>query len=63
MPKKRDVRKMLVEDGWYKLLGKATGHEQYKYPTKPGKVTLSGKDSADMPLRTWNDVKRQAGWK
>ena len=62
MPKKRDVRKMLLADGWVRVRGKSGGHEQYKHPLKTGKVTLSGKDNVELPEGTWKSVRRQAGW-
>lgn len=63
MPKKREVRRMLLLDGWYRLPGGATGHEHYKHPFKPGKVTLAGRENVELPLKTWRSIQRQAGWK
>lgn len=63
MPKKRDVRRMLLADGWERLPGKASGHEQYKHHEKPGEVTLSGKENIELPEGTWKNIQRQAGWK
>ena len=38
----REVLRLLKSDGWYRV--KATGgHRQLKHPTKPGRVTVSGK--------------------
>ncbi len=36
-----EIVRMLEEDGWY--LARTRGsHRQFKYPTKPGVVTLPG---------------------
>jgi predicted RNase H-like HicB family nuclease len=37
MPTVGEVRKRLFAEGWYRLPRKATSHEQYKHPYKPGK--------------------------
>jgi predicted RNA binding protein YcfA (HicA-like mRNA interferase family) len=42
--KVRDILKMLKADGWYKVPAKG-GHRQFKHPTNPGRVTVSGKIS------------------
>lgn len=35
----REILKMLAADGWYEI--ECVGsHHQFRYPTKPGKVTL-----------------------
>jgi predicted RNA binding protein YcfA (HicA-like mRNA interferase family) len=46
--KVREVIRMLVDDGWYLARTKGS-HRQYKHPTKPGAVTVSGKPSVDVP--------------
>ena len=38
-------------------------HRQFKHPVKPGRVTVSGHLSDDMPKGTLGSVKRQAGLK
>jgi predicted RNA binding protein YcfA (HicA-like mRNA interferase family) len=38
-------------------------HRQFKHPSKPGKVTLSGKKSIDVPPGTLNNILKQAGLK
>ncbi|MBA2534306.1 MAG: type II toxin-antitoxin system HicA family toxin [Rubrobacter sp.] len=38
-------------------------HRQFKHPTKPGTVTVSGKSGLDMPPGTLNSVLKQAGLK
>jgi predicted RNA binding protein YcfA (HicA-like mRNA interferase family) len=60
--KNRDVRKVIRNDGWVKVAQEGS-HEQYKHPTKPGRVTVSGHDSADVKPGTLNSILRQAGLK
>jgi len=62
VPTVRDARRRLLSEGWYRLPRKATSHEQYKHPNKPGKVTLSGKDSDMIAPGTWKAILKQAGW-
>ncbi|MDH4082953.1 MAG: type II toxin-antitoxin system HicA family toxin [Nitrospira sp.] len=38
-------------------------HRQFKHPTKPGRVTVAGKPSDDLPPGTLNSIFKQAGWK
>ena len=58
--KYRELIKLLEQDGWY--LHQTTGsHEQYKHPSKQGRVTVAGKGSKDVPLGTLKSILRQAG--
>ncbi|MBA2694038.1 MAG: type II toxin-antitoxin system HicA family toxin [Rubrobacter sp.] len=60
--KVRDLVKLLEDDGW--RLARAKGsHRQYKHPTKPGTVTVSGKPGVEMPRGTLGSALRQAGLK
>jgi predicted RNA binding protein YcfA (HicA-like mRNA interferase family) len=52
----------LREDGWYLAATKGS-HRQFKHPTKPGRVTVAGKPSDDLPPGTLNSIFKQAGWK
>jgi len=52
----------LREEGWYLVATKGS-HRQFKHPTKPGRVTVAGKASDDLPLGTLNSIFKQAGWK
>lgn len=45
--------------GWYHV-GTAGSHRHYRHPTRPGKVTIAGKRSADIPAGTWASIRRQA---
>jgi predicted RNA binding protein YcfA (HicA-like mRNA interferase family) len=52
--------KMVEADGWY-VVGQTGSHRQFKHPTKPGRVTIAGKPSADVHPRTERSIIRQAG--
>ena len=60
--KVRDVIRMLEADGW-RLAVTEGSHRQFKHPTKPGRVTVSGHPGEDMPKGTLASVRRQAGLK
>ncbi len=60
--KVREALDLLRRDGW--ILERVRGsHRQYSHPTKPGTVTVSGKESADLAPKTWASILRQAGVK
>ena len=59
--KVRQVLKLLKADGWYRVYARG-GHRQFKHPTKPGRVTVSGKPSIDVPPGTLNSIFKHAGW-
>jgi predicted RNA binding protein YcfA (HicA-like mRNA interferase family) len=56
-----EVLRRLRRDGWVQVKSKG-GHRQYKHPTKPGRVTLSGKPSHTVPPGTLRSIFKQAGW-
>ncbi len=58
----RDMMKILEKDGWVKVAQKGS-HRQYKHPTKPGRVTVDGKESLSVDVWLWNSMLRQAGLK
>lgn len=58
----REVIRLLQADGW-RLVVTEGSHRQFKHPTKPGRVTVSGHLADDMPRGTLVSVKRQAGLK
>jgi predicted RNA binding protein YcfA (HicA-like mRNA interferase family) len=60
--KVREVIKLLQSDGWV-LITIRGSHRQFKHPTKPGKVTVAGKPSTDLPPKTLSSILRQAGLK
>jgi predicted RNA binding protein YcfA (HicA-like mRNA interferase family) len=58
--KVREVLKLLTVDGWYRVKARG-GHRQFKHPTKPGRVTVSGQLSHDVPPGTLSSIFKQAG--
>ncbi len=60
--KVREVLKLLHKDGWYHVPSRGA-HRQFKHPTKPGRVTVSGKSSDNLPPGTLNSILKQAGLK
>lgn len=60
--KVREVIRLLERDGWVLVVTRGS-HRQFKHPTKPGRVTVSGNLGDDMPKGTVGSVKRQAGLK
>lgn len=60
--KVRDVLARIEAEGW--VLDRTRGsHRQYKHPSKPGTVTISGKPGADVPPGTLASIQKQAGLK
>ncbi len=60
--KVKELTKLIESHGWY-LVRTRGSHRQYKHTTKKGKVTISGKPSADIPPGTLNSALKQAGLK
>lgn len=56
------IIKMLEADGWYLHTTKGD-HRQFRHPAKPGKVTVRGKFSEDLPQFLLNSIFKQAGWR
>ena len=57
-----EVLEQLKKDGWY-LVATRGSHQQFKHATKPGRVTVAGKPSDDVPPGTLNSILKQAGLK
>ncbi len=57
--KVRDVLKMLRSDGWV-LRNQEGSHRQFIHPEKPGKVTVAGHESDEMPPKTLKSIMKQA---
>jgi predicted RNA binding protein YcfA (HicA-like mRNA interferase family) len=57
--KVRDIIKLIEADGWYLVVTKGS-HRQYKHPTKPGRVTISGHPGDDLGPGTLNSILKQA---
>ena len=61
MPLKvKDAIKLIEADGWV-LVATRGSHRQYRHPTKPGRVTIAGKPSKDLPPGLERSILRQAG--
>jgi len=60
--KVKEVIKLIEKDGWFLVRTKGS-HRQFHHPMKAGTVTVSGKESIDMPIGTLNSVLKQAGLK
>jgi predicted RNA binding protein YcfA (HicA-like mRNA interferase family) len=58
--KVREVLRLLAEDGW-EIVTTRGSHRQLKHPTKPGPVTVAGKNSDDLHPETGASILRQAG--
>lgn len=58
----RDMLELLKADGWF-LIGTRGSHAQYKHTTKSGRVTVPGRPSDDLPVKTWDSILKQAGLK
>lgn len=59
--KVREVIRKLLDDGWY-LDSQKGSHRQFEHPEKPGKVTVAGRPSTDIPPGTLKSIYQQAGW-
>jgi predicted RNA binding protein YcfA (HicA-like mRNA interferase family) len=55
-----EMLRLLEADGWY-LVTTRGSHRQFKHPVKPGRVTVAGKRSAELPPGTERSILRQAG--
>ncbi len=60
--KVKEIIKMIEKDGWH-LVRTRGSHRQFHHSDKSGTVTVSGKDSIEMPVGTLNSVLKQAGLK
>lgn len=60
--KVRDLLKRLHEDGW-RVTVTSGSHRQLKHPHKPGRVTVAGHPSLNIPKGTLNNILKQAGLK
>jgi predicted RNA binding protein YcfA (HicA-like mRNA interferase family) len=58
--KVRDIIHRLEADGWREKRTRGS-HRQFIHPTKPGKVTVSGNASKDVPPATLASILKQAG--
>jgi len=60
--KVRDLIRLIESRGW--CIARTRGdHRQYRHPTQPGVVTVSGHPGDDVMKKTLASVLRQAGLK
>ena len=57
----KEVIRMLVDDGWYKV-NTVGSHCQFKHPEKKGRTTVKHPDK-DIPPETLKSIERQSGLK
>ncbi|MCG9890506.1 MAG: type II toxin-antitoxin system HicA family toxin [Thermosynechococcaceae cyanobacterium MS004] len=57
--KVKEIIKILEDDDWY-LVRTRGSHRQYKHQTKPGLVTVPGKQSDDLAPGTLSSILKQA---
>ncbi len=50
----------LRRDGWVQIAQRG-GHRQFVHPIKPGRVTVAGKPSKDLPHVLHRSILNQAG--
>ncbi|KOR31642.1 hypothetical protein TI05_12300 [Achromatium sp. WMS3] len=60
--KVKELITLIETDGWVKVRQKGS-HRHFHHPLKSGTVTVSGKQSVDVPPGTLNNVLKQAGLK
>jgi len=58
--KVREIINRIEAVGWAKVKSRG-GHRQFKHPTRPGRVTISGGLGDDMPIGTLKNVEKQSG--
>lgn len=58
----REVLRIIEDDGWVMVAQKGS-HQQYRHPTKTGRVTVAGHPKDDLAPGTLNSILRQAGLK
>lgn len=56
----REVIKGLKKDGWYRVNTSGTSHQQFKHPTKKGRVTVKH-PCKDIPPSTLKSIENQSG--
>lgn len=54
------ILRVLKKDGWF-LDRQVGSHRQFKHPTKPGTVTVNGKEGDDVWGRLLDSIEEQSG--
>ena len=57
-----EILNLLRRDGWVQVAQRGS-HRQFVHPIKPGRVTVSGKPSKDLPHAIHKSILIQAGLK
>jgi predicted RNA binding protein YcfA (HicA-like mRNA interferase family) len=60
--KVRDALKLIEADGW-KYKKQVGSHRHFVHMSKPGKVTIAGHPSDELPPKTLASIMKQAGLK
>ena len=60
--KVKELVALIQADGWH-LVRQKGSHRQYHHISKPGTVTVAGKDSVEIPTGTLNSILKQASLK
>ncbi len=60
--KVRDAIRLVEADG-LRLVRTRGSHRQFRHATKPGAVTISGKEGLEIPPGTFNSILKQASLK
>ncbi|UZA04822.1 type II toxin-antitoxin system HicA family toxin [Moraxella bovis] len=60
MASSREVIKIIKADGWYRVKSNGGSHQQFKHPTKKGRVTVPH-PKKDLAQPTIDSIMRQAG--
>ncbi len=58
----RDILRLLRDDGWF-LVASRGSHQQFKHPSKLGRVTVAGHLNDDLAPKTLRSILEQAGLK
>ncbi len=56
----REARRAIERDGWYHVGGSGS-HQQFKHPSKPGRVTIPVHGGATIKVDTLKRIIQQAG--
>lgn len=56
----REMAKIIGADGWYLISHNGTSHQQYKHPTKKGRVTIPH-PRKELDPKTAKSILKQAG--
>lgn len=56
----REIIKIIKDDGWYLVSHNGTSHQQYKHPTKKGRVTVPH-PRKELDPKTSRSILKQAG--